>query len=425
MPNRRAPSVERLLFAALLCAGSYGCAAEEEPHGTPIGAIVPFTGVSAASGSNYERAMLLGIEYLNREADASGRTFRLVAHDSHSTMDRTLSSLGKLLDEDVLGVIGPDGVELVQGVRQNLGGRRLSHVLPSSVTLEDFSSDDSGLLVRPAPAAEFVGCALANRVYGDLDARLVVVHAEDAYRHALATATVSSFESYRFAAREGHGLALALPEDSDDYVASVTAAASFEPDTIVIAADAPIAAGWIRAWSTLRRERVHWFFEPGLRSDEFLRNVIASSVEGAAGISLALPDEVESFDVVYAKRWNGETPGVESHRYFDAVVAIGLASLVAERELGREPTAEEVAPYVLRVIRGPGTSVSWHALDRAVALVGEGKPIHYVGAAGRWAVDATGTSDGTAAIFDFWRVRDGAIVPEKFGACPAGTIRSP
>jgi hypothetical protein len=212
---------------------------------------------------------------------------------------------------------------------------------------------------------------------------------------------------------------------SEDYVRVVSEAADFDPDTIVLAADAPVAAGFVRAWSTLRPERVGWFFEPALRSDAFLRNVIVSSVEGAGGISLALPDEAKSFDSVYAERWNGEVPRVESHTYFDAVIAIGLATLAAVHELGRHPTPEEVAPRVLSVVRGPGTSVSWKTLDVAVELIDQGRPIHYVGAAGRWTVDRHGASDGTAAIFGFWRVEEGRIVPERFGACPAGTVGAP
>jgi ABC-type branched-subunit amino acid transport system substrate-binding protein len=338
-------------------------------------------------------------------------------------MDRTLRGLDRLLEERVFGIIGPDGVELVQGVREDLRQRDLVHVLPSSVTLEDFTNEMGGLLLRPAPAAEFVGCALANRIYGDLNQRLVVVHGSGAYRKAFASAAVRSFESYRFAGREGRALSLEL--NSEDYVRVVSEAADFDPDTIVLAADAPVAAGFVRAWSTLRPERVGWFFEPTLRSDAFLRNVIVSSVEGAAGISLALPDEAKSFDSVYAKRWNGEEPRVESHSYFDAVIAIGLATLAAAHELGRHPTPEEVAPRVLSVVRGPGTSVSWKTLDVAVELIDQGRPIHYVGAAGRWTVDRHGASDGTAAIFGFWRVEEGRIVPERFGACPAGTVGAP
>jgi ABC-type branched-subunit amino acid transport system substrate-binding protein len=416
----------RLLLSSALSLGALGCSeANEEDAGTAIGALVPFTGISAASGSNYERAMLLAVEYLNRESGVSGEEFRLVAQDSHSTMDRTLTALDRLMEQRVFGVIGPDGVELVQGVREDLRQRDLVHVLPSSVTLEDFTNETGGLLLRPAPAAEFVGCALANRIYGDLNERLVVVHGSDAYRKAFASATVRSFESYRFAGREGQALALELSLDSEDYVRVVSEAAEFDPDTIVLAADAPVAAGFVRAWSTLRPERVGWFFEPALRSDAFLRNVIVSSVDGAAGISLALPDEAKSFDSVYAERWNGELPRVESHSYFDAVIAVGLATLAAVHDLGRHPTPEEVAPRVLSIVRGPGTSVSWKNLDVAVELIDQGRPIHYVGAAGRWTVDGNGASDGTAAIFGFWRIEEGRIIPERFGACPAGTIGAP
>jgi hypothetical protein len=259
-------------------------------------------------------------------------------------------------------------------------------------------------------------------VYGDLNDRMLVLHAGDPYRRAFADAAVRSFESYRFAARTGQATALELSDGSRDYFGTVSEAAAFDPDTIVVAADAPIAAGLVRAWSSLGLPQVKWFFEPSLRSAEFVRNVVVSSVEGAAGISLALPDEADSFRSVYRARWDGEEPLVESHLYFDAVVAVGLATLVAQQRLGREPTTEEVAPYVLHVVRGPGTTVSWQRLERGIELIREGKPLRYVGAGGRWAVDGSGASDGNAAIFGFWTIQAGQIVGEKFGACPAGTI---
>ncbi len=414
------------LAGAVLAVSLAGCsAAEPDDGGTAIAALVPFTGISAANGSNYERAMLLAVERLNEASKSSGRKFKLLVEDSHSTRDRTLSGLDELLRQDINALIGPDDVELVADVRHALGDRALAHVLPNSVTLADFSNETSGLLARPAPAAEFVGCALANRVYGDLNDRMVVIHAGDPYRRAFAGAAVRSFESYRFAARTGHASALQLSDDSRDYLGTVSEAAAFEPDTIVVAADAPVAAGLVRAWSSLGLPHVQWFFEPSLRSAEFVRNVVLSSVEGAAGISLALPDEAEQFRTVYRNRWDGEEPRVESHLYFDAVIAVGLATLMAQKQLGREPTPEEVAPHVLHVVRGPGTTVSWQRLERATELIGDDKPIHYVGAAGRWSVDESGASDGNAAIFGFWRIEAGAIVGEKFGACPAGTIEAP
>ena len=418
------PSVwQRGVLAGLALKTVVACSEPAEETGTPIGALVPFTGISAVGGPNYERAMLLATEYLNAVEASSGRRFRMVVQDSHSTSERTLAALDKVLAQDVIGLIGPDRVELVEAVREQVKARELSQILPSSMTLADFPASESQNLVRPAPAAEVVGCALSNRIYGDLNRTLVVIHSNDAYRTAFAEATVASFESYRFAAHTGTGHAIPLPA-SGDYRRTIAHAAALAPDTIVVAADAPLGAGLVRAWSTITPKPVQWFFEPALRSEEFLRNVNPRSVEGSTGISLALPDASSDFVSAYESRWDGETPLVESHLYFDAVIAIGLSTLIAARELGREPTPAEVASKVLRVVRGPGRSVSWRELDRAVALINEDKAIHYTGAAGRWTLDAQGAAEATAALFGFWRIAGGNISAERFGACPAGTIGS-
>lgn len=397
-----------------------GCGpAEDESGGVPIGALVPFTGMSAASGANYERAMLLAVDMLNEHAGST--RVRLVVRDTHSSSRGTTKSLRALLEERVVGLIGPDRVELVDDVREELGPRMLSHLLPSSMTLADFADDRSGRLIRPAPAAEYVGCALANRIYGDLNRRLVVIHSPDRYRRAFSNALVSAFESYRFAAHQGTGFAFELPESASNYSDVVAAASALNPEAVVVAADAPLAAKLVRDWTTLGRNSVAWFFEPGLRSEEFLHNVSPASVSGATGISLALPDTSSAFARAFQNQWGGEEPLVESHLYFDAVIALGLAALQA-REDGEEPNVANVAERALAVLRGPGQSVSWNDLGRAVELVRAGSPIHYVGAAGRATLNAAGVSDGSAAIFGFWQIRGGSIEAERFGACPAGTI---
>ncbi len=427
MPRRPQPPrvhARRLGALALLWAGgAAGClgGGGGSSDGVPIGAIIPFTGNAAAGGANYERAMLLAVEHLNAQRATSQTTFRLLVDDSHSAADRTLEGLGSLLDSQVIGLVGPERVELVEDVREHLDGRALAHVVPNSVTLADFAADDRGLLVRPAPAAEFVGCAAANRIYGDGHKRLVVLHAEDAYRRAFAAATVKAFESYRFAAHVGTALSIALPDDPGGYPAIVAAAAAFQPETVV-AADVAISAALVRSWTTLSRTEVGWFFDPSLRSDEFLRNVDVGAVAGGLGISLSLPDKAEAFEQVFSDRWHGEAPSVESHLYYDAVVAMGLGYLAASRELGRPATAAETSAHLLPVLLGPGMSVPWDRLDQAVGRIAGGLPIHYIGASGGSPLDGKGSFEGTVAIFRFWSISEGHILQEKFGACPAGTI---
>jgi len=403
--------------AALLGCGNP--APDADADAVPIGALLPFTGSSAAGGVNHERAMLLAVEYLNAEAGRSGMRFRLAVRDSRSSVEGALGGLEALNRQAPIGLIGPNQVELVAAVRSALRGEAFAHLLPSSVTLTDFADDDSGRLIRMAPAAEYVGCALANLIYGDLHRRLVVFHSGDAYREAFATAAVSAFESFRFAAHSGAGVTLPLAAGATD-AETVTSAADFEPDTAIVAADAPAAARLLRAWSTLTTRDVGWFFEPALGSEEFLRNVSPRTASGAVGVSLSLPDKAVDFEFAFAQRW-GELPLVESYLYFDAVVALGLAAIQAQYESGRAPTHEDVADRVLPILRGPGRSVSWRELGQAIELTLQGTNVHYVGAAGRIFLDQNGTLDGTSAIFGFWRIRAGVIESEKFGACPAGT----
>jgi ABC-type branched-subunit amino acid transport system substrate-binding protein len=364
--------------------------------------------------------MLLAIEYLNQHGGVEGRPFRLATRDTHSEQERSLRGLEQLLDEGIVALIGPDEVDTVRLVRSHLAtAPSMAHLLPNSVTLSDLQNDGTGLLVRLAPAAELAGCALADKVYADGMERLAVLYSDDPYQRAFGRAVAKSFEAFRFAPNIGTALAVPLDAQLGDSLASLRTALAFEPEAIVLALDTSVAANVVQAGSTLG-EQVRWLCEPGLRNAEFLQNVSQSSIQGAFGVSLALPDREQEFRRVFFDRWS-EEPLVESYLYFDAVVAVGLATIAAQTELGRAALPKEIADQVLPVFQAPGTSVSWLELKQAKTLLEDKRSIRYVGAGGPLALDRTGLLDPATALLRFWVVGDGGIVSEEFGACPPGT----
>lgn len=392
----------------------------EDEEGVAIGALVPFTGAAAAGGANYERAMLLAVEHLNAQGGLLGQPFRMVTRDSHSSVERTLGSLDDILDEAPIGLVGPADVEQVAAVRERLGDSGLAHVLASSVTHSRFPDEAPGSLVRLAPSAEIMACALANRLYSEQVPRVVASYSADPYRQAFAQAFVTAFEGFRLGGHVGAGLALPLPDVAVGFRDVISQALDFAPDAVVLATEASTGASLVQDWETL--SAVRWFFESSLGSDEFLRNVSPETVQGAIGIGLALPPEAPIFAEAYTKRWSGEAPLNEAYLYYDAVMSIGLASIAAAAELGHAPEPADVSARILQVLRAPGLPVSWQDLDEATRLVSEGSDIQYIGAAGRLALDDGGRIDPNAALLRFWKVDGEAIVPEQFGVCPSSEL---
>ena len=91
----------------------------------------------------------------------------------------------------MVALVGPERVELVKSVRKAMADTNVPHLLPNSVTLEELPADASSVVVRPAPAAEFIGCALANwredRKLADLHRNIVMmIEIPKAARHPAA-----------------------------------------------------------------------------------------------------------------------------------------------------------------------------------------------------------------------------------------------
>ena len=63
-----------------------------------VGALLPFTGELAASGAEYERALVLAVETVNQAGGISGHRLRLVARDTHSDVERGIESARALFE---------------------------------------------------------------------------------------------------------------------------------------------------------------------------------------------------------------------------------------------------------------------------------------------------------------------------------------
>src|SRR4051812_36024984 len=94
----------------MMTAGMSACSSGEgQAEGIPIGALLPFTGELAASGTTLERAVLMAMDSINAVGGVAGQPLRLVSRDTHSTLDRGLAAGGELVDgEQVFAVIGPE-----------------------------------------------------------------------------------------------------------------------------------------------------------------------------------------------------------------------------------------------------------------------------------------------------------------------------
>src|SRR5690606_12856327 len=151
-----------VLGAALLT----GCPPKQEEidpdKAVTIGLLLPFTGSSAATATNFERAVLMAAERVNDAGGVQGKLIRVVARDTHSEVARSQDSARELDDEGAVAVIGPESPEIADAIRGILNNAEVPLVSPLIGEGAEVDLDCDFPWYRLAPSARSLGDSLAN-----------------------------------------------------------------------------------------------------------------------------------------------------------------------------------------------------------------------------------------------------------------------
>jgi ABC-type branched-subunit amino acid transport system substrate-binding protein len=406
--------VRSVLAAALACA----CVEQGRPvdGGIAVGALLPFSGVSAEQGSALERGLILAIEQLNDAGGVQGQPLRLEVRDSYAARGRLAAVLEELVSEGIVALVGPPEVELMREARGRLAPTGVPIVLASSATLQDLRSDEGTPLFPLAPPAELVACAMANRIYQDGVRRLAVIHATDPYSIAFAEGLVSAFESFRLSASVAEGSAVPLSADRRQTLEAVS---DLSPEAVALVTSAQDTAAVIFDASSMG-ERPPWYLGLELLSAHLVSNTPPGALNGAFGVEIAVPEDSARFAELYRQRWSGEEPPKGAYFTYDAGVLVGLSAAAAARD-GATLTPGGLGAEVERMANAPGASLSWEGLADGLRRVALGEDVNYSGASGSVTLGSLAL-EATTDLIRFTEVEGAQIVPETYGACPAGTL---
>jgi branched-chain amino acid transport system substrate-binding protein len=402
--HRCRPFAVRTALTALCVIAAAGCAPETEPdeEAVNVGLLLPFTGTSSATSSNFERAAMFAAGRVNAAGGIHGKPLRIIAADTHSELGRAERAIDELLDRDIEVLIGPESADIAAAIAQPLAERGVVFLSPLIGAANDESVDCSSPWFRLAPSARKLGEALAK----ELDARAVesvaVLYAGDAYNEALRSAAAARFVTL------GGSVALELELDpnAQSYASAVRDVLEVEVDAILLATSPRTGALVVNEMDALSRRPPKWFLSPLLKTELLVQNVAPAALEGAVGVAPRIYDTTSAFPSSFSNRWDGDQPLEGAYFYYDAVALLSFA-LQKHEHVGGAVDAESLVAAIVDVAATRGEAYRWNELERGLDRLRDGVKVNYTGLTGPMLLQDCGSRQLGATTI--WEVASGSI----------------
>ena len=400
---------DRLLaMCALSCACLLAaCSSQNSGPTLNVGLLLPFTGEVGAMGINLEEASMMVADQVNAHGGLTGRHLRLVVGDTHSDPARALASLGRILDEGVVAVIGPESADVAMAILPVLKERRLLFVSPYGTdSVESTDADADYPWFRLAAPPTSFGQALAKRMIADGAGTVSILYTSDLYSAALSAAAAAGLQQLGGSAQAQ----IALPVGHEDYSNLLMRASAANLQVVLLAADPISGARIVNDVSVLYPSSTRrWYLSPTLKTSSFVANAFPEKIEGAVGVAPSIFASSDQFEAEFTAAWNGDVPLDGAFYYYDALTLVALSIERAWSTAGKQdPTFEELRDAVRAVAHTSGFVTEWNQIPTGLDLIRDGQTTYYTGLSGPVLLDNRGERQmGTAA---FWQVVGGKIV---------------
>lgn len=394
------------LLSAVACGALEGCAphSRENEETVIIGLLLPFTGTSSATSSNFERAVLYAADRVNEAGGIQGKRLRIVARDTHSETERSQLAAEQLVAEGASAVLGVESVEIAEQLLPTFRDNGVAFMSPLVGAAASAESTCDHPWYRLAPSAASLGEALAKRLVAEQVARVAVLHTDDAYQE-----TFSSALERRFVSLGGEvALSAHLEADSPTQGETIRETIKRKVEAVVLAAPPRTGAQVIGEYQAVSAELPRWFLSPLLKTEVFVQNVSPRAIEGALGVAPKIYASDDAFARAFRERWLGDEPLEGAYFYFDAVGLLALALERAQLDAGGKAEQSSLEAALLQAAAPPGEAVGWDEIGVGLRRLREGSDIYYSGLTGPMLLDPCGPR--RLGVASTWSVRDGKIV---------------
>lgn len=370
-----------------------------------MGGLLSFTGDSAASGANLERALLFAAEAVNREGGVSGRPVSVTVRDTHSDLTLGLGAASALLKDGATTLIGAESEDLTKVIVPIIQPEQRLLLSPGVMSPLTTQLNDSGFWFKMSPSGLAFGQALAKRIrQDDGHPTASVVWVNDEYGRGFSSVFTSSFTAL------GGKVDNSIPYDPaqttfSDLVRTLLAKNSA---ALVLIGYPKTATKIIAEWSATPQGK--WYFSNTLETDLFVQNVPARVLDGTWGVSVRLADDAISFAEAFQTRWF-DFPIDNAYVYYDSLALVALATEAASQLGGGGlPMPDQVRDQMRSVANPPGEVVRWNEIGKGLDLIRQGIDIDYDGASGSLDLNAKGEVADERVTF--WTVAGNHIVQE-------------
>jgi len=404
------------LSAVMLLAGA---ASAQTQCTTDIGVLMELTGPAGKFGQGGVKAVELAFNDLNQAGGVAGCSLRAQIRDSQSQAAVGVDMARQLVDINhvpaIIGaVISSVTIPVLTSVTAPAGVVQIA-TGSTSPTLTELgrSGKSNGVFFRMITSDALQGVAVAGLAAELGFKRVAVLYVNNDYGVNLS----QEFSRAHTALGGTLAAAVAYNERQSSYVPEVSQTLREDADALFLIGYPTDATAVARTWIAQGGKQV-FLLNDGLNSADFIQGVGVQYMAQAYGVSSGtLPsDSTEYFKTAYTAYAGSDMdptlPGVD--RAYDAAAVIGLA--IAQ---GGKNDAESIRANIRKVTGDQGTAIGAgpEAFARGLALIREGKPIHYNGLIGRVQFDEYGDITGP---FNKWRVNQGAI--DVFGEISVADI---
>lgn len=409
MTIRLRPTLSRLAasLGALLCAGTLAAcsstAASDDADSITVGLLLPFTGSSSGTASNFERAVLYAADRVNQGGGVKGHPLRVVSADTHSDLERSKTSVMQLIDAGAVVVIGPESDEIAQEIMPILQAHQVGLLSPVVGAANDDTVDCSHPWFRLAPSARALGEALAKLVVAQQVHSVALMYAASNYDEALRDAVRSRFETLGGSV----SLELRLDPNAQSYAEQVEQARSANVDAIVLTSSPRAGALVVNEFDALSATPPRWFLSPLLKTDLLVQNVAPEALEGALGVAPSIEDTSNDFPMAFGERWQGDVPLEGAYFYYDALGLLALAIQKTTLDASGAITLPALEAGLLSAAGPPGEDAGWNNLETGLGQLRNGENIYYSGLTGPLLLNACG--ERAIGLTTPWEVHAGSI----------------
>jgi branched-chain amino acid transport system substrate-binding protein len=396
--------MERGFTILALTALATACApaATSDPDAVKVGLLLPYTGASSATSTNFEHAVLFARDQINAGGGVKGRRVEVIEADTHSDPGRASESVEALIAAGVVVVIGPESAEIAAWIKPTLDAHDVVFLSPVVGAPDDDQVDCTTPWFRLAPSARALGEALAKQArVVDMVSSAALFRAEGAYDQALGMAFANRFVQL------GGTITVdqVLKSDAQSYADIPTDQLAGSEAQVLSATPRP-AALLVNELPFLDESKTRWYLSPLLKTELLLENVAPRALEGATGVTPKIFDTSTTFPAAFARRWSGDRPLDGAYFYYDAMALLAFGLERAELVDG-EIRASELRAGIAASTGNRGEAGAWNQIDVSLERLRAGVDMNYSGLTGPILLQDCG--DRRSGESSRWSVHDGQI----------------